>query len=283
VLDWGGTGPTLLFLSGLGDSGHEFDDFAPRFTDHFHVIGMTRRGYGRSSNSPTGYDLPTLAHDILQVLDSLHLESVTLVGHSFAGDEMSWFAAHWPDRVNHLVYLDAAHDRSDLAALLSGAHFPPEPPMTRADSASVGALRSYFANETYGVTLPLGWFQSLMQFDASGRYAGPLTPDSLVFVFLSGTRAPDYARIKTPTLAIYAVPMQPEAMFPAYARMSAPDQALADSATVIFRDWGRGQIARVRAELAGAWVLAIPNARHYVFITNEAQVEEAMRRFLNWK
>src|SRR5690348_821526 len=59
VLDWGGAGPALVFLSGLQDVAHGFDDFAPRFTDRFHVLGITRRGYGASSRTPTGYDLAT--------------------------------------------------------------------------------------------------------------------------------------------------------------------------------------------------------------------------------
>ena len=32
-LDWGGSGPALLFLAGIGSNAHLFDGFAPRFTD----------------------------------------------------------------------------------------------------------------------------------------------------------------------------------------------------------------------------------------------------------
>ena len=41
-LDFGGRGPTLLFLPGLGNTAHAFDDFAPRFTDRYHVVALTR-------------------------------------------------------------------------------------------------------------------------------------------------------------------------------------------------------------------------------------------------
>lgn len=44
TLDWGGKGRTLVFLSGLQDVAHGFDDFAPILTDSFHVVGITRRG-----------------------------------------------------------------------------------------------------------------------------------------------------------------------------------------------------------------------------------------------
>ncbi len=33
VLDWGGSGPPLVFLSGLQDVAHGFDDLAPEFTN----------------------------------------------------------------------------------------------------------------------------------------------------------------------------------------------------------------------------------------------------------
>src|ERR1700723_2155513 len=46
VLDWGGTGRALLFLAGGGRTAHDYDDFAPKFTTKYHVIGITRRGFG---------------------------------------------------------------------------------------------------------------------------------------------------------------------------------------------------------------------------------------------
>jgi hypothetical protein len=46
VLDWGGSGCPLVFLAGLGDTAHVFDNFAPKFTGRYHVYGITRRGFG---------------------------------------------------------------------------------------------------------------------------------------------------------------------------------------------------------------------------------------------
>ncbi len=39
-LDWGGKGDVMLFLAGLGCNAHNFDDFAPRFSDKFHVMAL---------------------------------------------------------------------------------------------------------------------------------------------------------------------------------------------------------------------------------------------------
>jgi non-heme chloroperoxidase len=49
VLDFGGTGRAIVFLAGLGDTGHVFDQFAPKFIANHHVYAITRRGFGASS------------------------------------------------------------------------------------------------------------------------------------------------------------------------------------------------------------------------------------------
>jgi pimeloyl-ACP methyl ester carboxylesterase len=90
-LDWGGSSDVLLFLAGLGCNAHNFDDFAPRFSDTFHVMALTRRGHGESDYPETGYDIDTLTEDIRQFLDALEIEQVILAGHSMAGVELSHF------------------------------------------------------------------------------------------------------------------------------------------------------------------------------------------------
>src|SRR3954453_20447947 len=52
VLDWGGHGRALVFVAGLGDTPHVYDDFAPALTDSFPVFGFTRRGFGHSTVLP---------------------------------------------------------------------------------------------------------------------------------------------------------------------------------------------------------------------------------------
>ena len=109
-VDWGGTGPVLLFLTGLGDSAHAFDSLAPQFTNRAHVLGLTRRGQGQSDRPRSGYDPQTLANDIRAFLDVMNVDRATLVGFSAAGSEMTQFAGAYPQRVDKLVYLDAVND-----------------------------------------------------------------------------------------------------------------------------------------------------------------------------
>lgn len=85
VLDWGGTGPSLILLAGSGNTAHNFESFAPLLTNQFHVYGITRRGYGASSAPPSGYTPNRLGDDIVAVMDALKIQRPLLVGHSIAG------------------------------------------------------------------------------------------------------------------------------------------------------------------------------------------------------
>ncbi len=110
-LDWGGNGPALIFLTGMGSSAYIFGGFAPLFTDKFRVLALTRRGQGDSDYPETGYDADTLTEDIRQFMDSLNIDKTILAGHSLAGVELTHFSASYPERVEKLVYLDALDDR----------------------------------------------------------------------------------------------------------------------------------------------------------------------------
>ena len=109
VLDWGGTGQPMIFLSGLGNTAHIWDDFALRFIGSHHVYAITRRGFGRSTHAATGYSPERLAEDIVAVMDRLGIDKAVLVGHSIAGEELSAMGARHPDCVAALIYLDAAY------------------------------------------------------------------------------------------------------------------------------------------------------------------------------
>src|SRR5262245_20372029 len=88
ILDWGGKGRPVVLLAGGGNTAHVFDDFAPKLAANFRVYGITRRGFGASQYSPIE-NADRLGRDILAVLDSLKIIKPVLIGHSFAGAEMS--------------------------------------------------------------------------------------------------------------------------------------------------------------------------------------------------
>lgn len=116
-LDWGGKGEPLLLLSGTGDTAYAFTDFAPRFTDRFRVIALTRRGYGKSGKPSSGYDISTLAKDALGFLDKKGIKQTNIICHSAGGDETTYLAVKHPNRVRKLVYMEAAYNRCSIAAM----------------------------------------------------------------------------------------------------------------------------------------------------------------------
>jgi pimeloyl-ACP methyl ester carboxylesterase len=277
VLDWGGSGTPLVFLSGLQDVAHGFDDFAPRFADHFHVLAITRRGYGASSQTPSGYDLATRVTDLRAVLDSLHLTRVALVGHSIAGDELTAFAAAFPDRVSHLVYLDAAYDHSAVGILMR--EYPSLPPMLAADSASPKAVQAYTLR-TYGTLIPEAQLRAIGHYDSSDRLTANVTPDWVDSQMLQGCGQPDYKVVHTPALVIDAVVDSASQVFPSFAHLDSTTQLVAIRFTRTAQRWQAAEREKVRRELAGAQLVELHGANHYVFYSNPEEVTAAMRTFL---
>ena len=93
VLDWGGRGSALVFLPGLGNTAHVYEEFAGRFTDRYRVVAITPRGFGASTPTDRGAPLDTVLADIAAVIDTFGLAPATLVGHSLGGDLATFFAA----------------------------------------------------------------------------------------------------------------------------------------------------------------------------------------------
>jgi pimeloyl-ACP methyl ester carboxylesterase len=201
----------MVLLTGLGDNAHVYDYFAFQFTDFFHVIGITRRGWLPSSqplpSSPprTGYDVETRAADDIKVLDTLGIKKAVFVGHSVAGSELSEIAVKYPSYVDKLVYLDA----SDLS--LRFDKFPevplPFPALfTDADAKSLFTFQAASAR-FLGVRIPIPAFCLSYAFDKDGMITDTSTPEDIRAALDAGVRDPanpptDWAEIKVPRLGI---------------------------------------------------------------------------------
>ena len=276
VVDWGGRGPALVFLAGLGNTVHVFDDFAPAFTDRFHVLGITRRGFGASSGALPPTSLDTLVADIKAVLDTLNLESAVLVGHSIAGEEMTRFAELNPDRCAGLVYLDAAYDRMGLPPIL--ARIPGAPVMRPRDSASRSSVRAY-VRRVAGVDFPETEITANARFDSTGRYVGDVTPDSVAWRVIAAVRRPPYDRVKCRALAIYAIPESSADILPYYQELSAARRREVDALLGEFASLASASRAVFKSFPQNRTV-ELARANHYVFLQRPQEVTREMRSFL---
>ena len=287
VLDWGkpagGSGPALVFLAGLGNTGHVYDDFALRFRDRFHVYAITRRGFGTSSDPADGHDAARRARDIVTVLDSLQVDRAALAGHSVAGDELSKVGAVYPARVRALVYLDAYdYGRARIMAMMTSP--PPAavlPRMTAADSASPAAVRAFF-RPSMGGLLPEAEVRAQAVFGPDGRLKANGPGATAAPRILLGTESSDFRHIAAPALGLFAIADGPAALFGAerYARLDSAARAQADRAFAGSTAWAKAGRDRFRAELAHGTVVELPGATHYVFLSHPDRVEREMRAFL---
>lgn len=273
VLDWGGDGPAMVLLTGLGDNAHVYDDFALQFVDRFHVYGITRRGFGRSSQAEGGYDVATRALDDLKVLDALNVDRAIFVGHSMAGDELSALGADHPGRVEKLVYLDA-YDYGLHANLKQ----PPSADYSDQDLVSVARFTAANARFT-GSRPPLSSLPGVYRFDATGAVVGPVTPPEIPAKLVKGSKQADFERIQAPALAIFA-PFSREAPQLFYHYLRQDQKAEYDRTFPAIVDWQTDAIQRFRQGVRNASVVELPGALHYIYLNNEGFVVREMRQFL---
>src|SRR6476660_6864668 len=85
-----GSGRPVVLIHGYPLSGRAWDRQVPVLLDDGHrVITYDRRGFGKSSQPATGYDYDTFASDLHELLTTLDLYDVTLVGHSMGTGEVT--------------------------------------------------------------------------------------------------------------------------------------------------------------------------------------------------
>lgn len=276
-LDWGGKGDVLLFLSGIGGSAHTFDDFAPLFIDQFRVLGMTRRGHGQSDMPPSGYDLETLVKDIHAFLDSMQIETVTLVGHSYAGGEMTKFAELYPDRLKRLIYLDAAFDYEDYYTILS--KFPMHYFVPDSVDQTTRTKLIEFYSQAYGYrSAPIiNDFHATSRLMPDGR-VNSTTHDSISGIMMNNlvNNRPGFSKIKAPTLAIYAFSGVLYPNGPVDAK-----EACENALVEVSDPWARKNMELFRSQVPNAVIVEMPNTQHGIYLHKPDIVEEHMRAFLN--
>ena len=274
VLDWGGSGRPLIFLAGAGDTAHRFDGFAPQFTAQHHVYGITRRGFGASSKpAPANgnYSADHLGDDVLAVMKALHIDRPVLIGHSIAGEELSSVGSRFPEKVSGLIYLDAATD----FAFYDPAHPIVEVEMNdirrRIDEIEAGGVDE--KKKLLELETAIAKFEIVLhQNNLRVANMPPLPPRSPINAAMNfGMQK--YRNIPVPALAIYACPHNWDRL---------PDDGSGRKAALIADDKVRctAWADNFNHGVPGARIIIIPNADHYVYLTNEAQFVTEIIAFL---
>ncbi|MCP2342719.1 alpha/beta fold hydrolase [Actinomadura rupiterrae] len=102
---WGSSGPPIVLVHGAAESSDTWGRFADLLAAGHRVYALDLTGWGYSERRGP-YDADREAAQLLGLLDALHLDRATLVGHSTGAAVVAAAALHAPARVSGLVFLD---------------------------------------------------------------------------------------------------------------------------------------------------------------------------------
>lgn len=275
VLDWGGSGPAIVFLAGFGQTAHTFEGFAERFTDKHHVIGITRRGFGLSSHpEPTddNYVVSRLAADVLAVNTKLGLIRPILVGHSVAGQELSEIGTRQPEAVSALIYLDAANSQafygpsSDVLYPIAGDVREDLAMLISAQPSEARRLIAKLLADLPRLQRGLKWYEAAIEGEPDDPRTGQTAEEKAIQdALVRGARV--HGGLKLPVLSIAADPP-----------MCEPN--CASAASLAYAAATAAQTADFAKATPSATVVRLPHASHFIWKSNPEDVVRAMNSFL---
>ena len=97
----------VVLLHGYLESMYVWDDFAPLLTPSVRVITVDIPGHGISEVKGEVHTMEMVADVLHQMLKSLEIERVTMVGHSMGGYVALAFCARYPEQLDGLVLLSS--------------------------------------------------------------------------------------------------------------------------------------------------------------------------------
>ncbi len=136
MIDFGGSGPTILLLHGLMGRARTWSPVAPWLTRYGRVVGLDARGHGASPHRGGGWRTEDF------VADAAELEPAVVIGHSMGGLHAWCLAAARPDLVRGVVVEDMAPDQRGRTIDPWRAYFDSWP----VPFASLAHVREFFGD-----------------------------------------------------------------------------------------------------------------------------------------
>jgi pimeloyl-ACP methyl ester carboxylesterase len=179
-----------------------------------------------------------------------------------------------------LVYLNAAYDRSNLAAQDALTRRIPRRAADSEAMASIQAFGRSFFN-TSGVRIPESEFRQLAQLAADGRVVGERTPPAVRQQIVASMVRHDYSAIRVPVLAIYATPTSPDS----FLGCAMPSDQVVRQACQELHAWTLQQLEDSKKLItttpSKARIVEIPGAHAFAFLSNPTEVMRAMEPFVS--
>ena len=278
-IDHGGQGPVVILLAGLGSTAHAFDEFGPLLRQGHRVIAVTRRGYGQSSDASNGdYSNGALVGDLLELMDQLAIQRASFVGHSLAGGELATLGAKHPERVDRLVYIDAAYDRSEVPSLMAAL-----PPSASPSPTALATVASFAAwrQQALGVRSKAVVADVASTMRQGPKSVTPRTDQKTAGAVLAGDIATKtrWEDIAAPSLAFYTSKDVAEQVAP---EASAEQrQAFIDYSVKALRPWMLRQQAEFLSHRRCGTALEVPRSTHHLFLERPAWLAANILAFLS--
>lgn len=100
-----GKGQAIVILHGLFGSSDNWGTVAKQLAEEYDVLLVDQRDHGRSPHTDR-VTYPLMAEDVHDLVVSLGLKDIVLVGHSMGAKTAMYMAHRWPGLLKHLVSVD---------------------------------------------------------------------------------------------------------------------------------------------------------------------------------
>lgn len=104
--EWNQGKTPLLLLHGLADHGGVWEQLGDNLQTDYHVIAPDLRGHGNSSKPTTGYFSEDIITDLTQLMNDLGWEKAHILGHSWTGKLIPYWATLHPERFLSMIIVD---------------------------------------------------------------------------------------------------------------------------------------------------------------------------------
>ena len=113
------TGLTFIFVHGLGSSQNYYFPVIPHLTATHRCITVDTYGSARSPYTNESVSIPSIAGDVISVLDALEISKAVVVGHSMGGLVVTELGARYPNRVQGVVAIGPTHPSETLISVMN--------------------------------------------------------------------------------------------------------------------------------------------------------------------
>ena len=102
-----GSGETVLFIHGLGSSARDWEMQIPAFAKHYQTVAFDLRGHGQSQKPKGPYSMSLFAKDTAELIRSLGVDPVHVIGISLGGMIAFQLAVDHPELIKRMVIVNS--------------------------------------------------------------------------------------------------------------------------------------------------------------------------------